>query len=279
MMTSLPASLAARWVGRVRVGARITAINLRGQGDFRADFIASILDGALWQTSVIVFASVLLVRFPSVGDWSSPSVLLLASMRMTSHGLVTLFFGRILYISSIVQEGQIDGYLTRPMSVYRQIQYARFSANAFGDLLVALSLLIAAIAWFDQPWTPVRVLLLVGGIVGGAFLEAAITNVFAGLTLIRPYAASWSFRFQDILAAVGNYPLNILPIGVQLALTYLVPIAFIAYLPAAAITGQTATTAVPAVLAYAAPLVGVAGYALSRWIWARCLDRYEGANM
>src|SRR6478609_1972718 len=115
--------------------------------------------------------------------------------RIRAGGLVTLFFGRILYIHAIVQEGHIDGYLTRPMSVYRQIQYARFSANAFGDLLVAVSMLIFAIAWFDQAWTPVRVLLLVAGIVGGAFLEAAITNVFAGLTLISPSAASCSFRF------------------------------------------------------------------------------------
>lgn len=263
---------------RVSVGARITAVNLRGQADFRADFIASILDGALWQTSVVVFASVLLTRFPSIGDWTSSAVLLLASMRMTSHGLVTLFFGRILYIHSIVQEGHIDGYLTRPMSVYRQIQYARFSANAFGDLLVAGSLLTVAIARFDQPWTPVRVVVLVLGVIGGAFLEAAITNVFAGLTLIHPVAASWSFRFQDILAAVGNYPLNILPIAVQLCLTYLIPIVFIVYLPAAVITGQLDAAAVPAWLAYAAPLVGVASYAVSRWIWARCLDNDEGSN-
>jgi ABC-2 type transport system permease protein len=124
----------------------------------------------------------------------------------------------------------------------------------------------------------VRVLLLIAGIVGGAFLEAAITNVFAGLTLISPSAASWSFRFQEILSAVGNYPLNILPVGVQIALTYLVPIAFIAYLPAAAITGQLATTVVPAWLAYAAPIVGAAAYAVSRWIWVRCLDNYQGAN-
>jgi ABC-2 type transport system permease protein len=271
-------SAVEQWRHRIRAGGRITAVNLRGQADFRADFIASILDGALWQTSVIVFASVLLTRFPSIGDWSSPAVLLLAAMRMTSHGLVTLFFGRILYIHAIVQEGHIDGYLTRPMSVYRQIQYARFSANAFGDLLVAVSMLIFAIAWFDQAWTPVRVLLLIAGIVGGAFLEAAITNVFAGLTLISPSAASWSFRFQEILSAVGNYPLNILPVGVQIALTYLVPIAFIAYLPAAAITGQLATTVVPAWLAYAAPIVGAAAYAVSRWIWVRCLDNYQGAN-
>lgn len=263
---------------RVRVGTRITSINLRGQADFRADFIASILDGALWQTSVIVFASVLLTRFPSIGNWSSPAVLLLASMRMTSHGLVTLFFGRILYIHRIVQDGQIDGYLTRPMSVYRQIQYAQFSVNAFGDLLVAVSMLVVAIAWFDQTWTPLRVVFLIGGIIGGAFMEAAITNVFAGLTLIRPYAASWAFRFQEILSAVGNYPLNILPIAVQLTLTYLLPIAFIAYLPAAAITGQLTTTVAPAWLAYCAPLIGGATYALSRWIWVRCLDRYQGAN-
>lgn len=171
-----------------------------------------------------------------------------------------------------MQEGQIDGYLTRPMSVYGQIQYARFSANAGGDLLVAVSLLVAAIAWFDQPWTPIRVLMLAVGIAGGAFMEAAIVNIFAGLTLIRPYAASWAYRFQDVLAAVGNNPLNILPVLV--ALTYLVPIAFIAYLPAAAAGHHRG----PGLADLRRTLLGGATYALSRWIWVVCLNHYQGAN-
>lgn len=267
-----------RLAARLRSGAKITAINLRGQADFRVDFVASILDGALWQTSAVVFASVLLARFSSIGAWSSAAVLLLASMRLTSHGLVSLVFGRIQYISVIVQEGRIDSFLTRPMSVYRQIQYWRFSANAFGDLAVAVTMLVVAIRVFELPWTPWRVALLVGGIIGGMLMEAAITNVLAGMTLIWPFAASWSYRFADLLQTAGNYPLTILPWAAQLALTYLLPLGFIAYLPAAAITGHPDAAGVPSVLVYASPLAGVVAYVLSRPAWAFCLSRYQGAN-
>lgn len=260
-----------------RLGA-ITAVNLRGQAGHRANFIAGILDGALWQTSVVVFASVILTRFPTVGDWTNREVLLLAAMRLTSHGLFTLVLGQVVYVGHFVQEGLIDAFLVRPVSVFGQVLTARFNANAFGDLLVGGSLLAVAIGVFDRPWTPGRVVLLVVGIIGGCLLQAAFMTVFSALSLRNPAAELWSFHFLLTLETVGNYPLNILPVVFQALLTTVLPIAFIAYLPAAAITGHAAGTGLPLWLVYASPVVAAALFWASQWVWSRCLTGYQGAN-
>jgi len=273
MITMPLAGLAAQTSATLR----ITMINLRGQAEFRANFIASILLGALWQTSIVVFAAVLLTHFESIGGWSSASVLLLAAMRLTSHAVTTLLSGRINYISRIIQEGRIDTYLVRPTSVYRQIQFYAFGANAFGDLAVALTMLVIAITAFDQPWTFARVVLLVAGIVGGALMETAVMVVLAGWAILRPHAASWAFRFQELLDTVGNYPLTILPRSVQALLT-IIPVAFIAYLPAAAITGHAATTGLPDWLVWGSPLAGLLGYGIARTVFQTCITRYQGSN-
>ena len=174
----------------VRRVVAITAVNLRGQASHRANFVAGILDGALWQTSVVVFASVILTRFPTVGDWSNREVLLLAAMRLTSHGLFTLLFGQVVYTGWLVQEGLIDAYLVRPVSVFSQVLLARFNANGFGDLLIGGSLLAVAVAVLDRPWTPGRIVLLVGGIVGGCLLQAAFMTGFAAGNRRSPAAPS-----------------------------------------------------------------------------------------
>jgi ABC-2 type transport system permease protein len=153
-----------------------------------------------------------------------------------------------------------------------------FSANAFGDLLVAGTMLAVAVAAFDRPWTPLRLVTLAAGIAGGCLLETAVQNVLAGVVILQPHAAPWAFRFQTVLESVGNYPLSILPWAAQFALTFILPIAFIAYLPAAEITGNLASTGLPAWLAYSAPVAGIGLYGLSRLSWAFCLSRYQGAN-
>jgi ABC-2 type transport system permease protein len=257
---------------------RIVGVHARAQTMYRADFIAGIADGVLWQTSAIVFASVILTRFPSIGSWSNRDVLLLTGMRLASHALVTLVFGKTVAVSTLVQEGRIDGYFTRPMSIYQQVQLSMFNTNAFGDLAVGVPILVIAIRIVDHPWTAVSVLLLVTGMAGGALMEAAVMNAFAGWSLLSPAAAPWSYRFQEILTLVGGYPLNILPRGIEAGLTFVVPIAFIAYLPAAAITGHISSTGLPEWLAFGSPAFGVAAFFASMRIWKVCLSRYEGAN-
>lgn len=192
---------------RVRTAARITAINLRGQADFRADFVAGVVLGVLWQTSVIAFAAVLLVRFPSIGSWSSPAALL-AAMRLASHGLATLGFGRIVYIDVMMQKGLLDAY--HPADV----------GLPADPLLGVQPPTRSAICWHgDGGGRPgvrpamdgAAVCLLVDGIVGGMLVEAGVNTALSGLTIDFPFVESRSLRFQQVLGNVGNYPLNILP--------------------------------------------------------------------
>jgi len=51
--------------------------------------------GAVWQVSVIVFATVLLTLFTRMGGWDSSDVLLILATRMPAHGLFVLFLGRV----------------------------------------------------------------------------------------------------------------------------------------------------------------------------------------
>ncbi|MDX6330075.1 MAG: viologen exporter family transport system permease protein [Streptomycetaceae bacterium] len=261
-----------------RVARRIIGVNFRARAEYRAEFLMGIGIGVIWQVSIIVFATVLLGRFPGMGGWPSDAVLLIASMRMFSHALHVLFFGRVTYLASLVQEGMIDGYLLRPMPVHRQVQLAFFPTNAIGDVLVGVSMFTGAVVNIHLEWTPLRIGYVIAGILGGMLVEAAVFTALSSFQLHFPAASYWSSWTEELLATFGNYPLKILPGVVSGAFTVLLPLAFIAYFPAAVLTGHTSGLGVPGAVAAASPLIGLAAYVGSRYLWNWSLRHYSGVN-
>jgi ABC-2 type transport system permease protein len=261
-----------------RVAWRITKLNFRAKLEYRGDFAMAILVGLMWQASILVFAGVLLTRFPSLGGWTSGGVLLIVAMRLLSHGLCTLTFAQLWQMAFIVPEGLLDGYLVRPMPVYRQVLLSQFPVNAFGDTSAALLTFGLALTRLHIAWTPVRVVYLVAGVAGGVMVEAALQTVLGAISLRYTTGLTW-FRWLDsIFGTFGNYPLRVLPAVPRIALTFVLPVAFIAYLPAAVITGHVAGSGVAAWLAYASPAIGLLLYLLSRLFWLFMLRHYQSVG-
>jgi len=227
---------------------------------------------------VLVFATVLLTRFPGLGGWTSGGVLLIVAIRLLSHGAWVLIFNPLMMIPYIVQQGALDGYLIRPMPVYRQVLLYAFPLNALGDSFSALLLFAFAVTRVHLHWTPLTVLYLIAAVIGGMFLEAAIQTAVSILAFRHTIPLAIYMWFDRMIATFGNYPFSIFPLAARAVLTYVLPVAFVAYLPAAVLMGRTGTTGVPAGLAYASPAVGLVLYILARYAWYRALRRYESVG-
>lgn len=273
-----PLSRVRRTTRAWQVAWRITRLNFRAQLEYRAEFLMMVAIGAIWQISIIVFAAVLLTRFPGLGGWSSADVLLIAGMRMLSHGLYVLVFGRVTFMTFLVQEGRIDPCLIRPMPVYRQVQLTSFPVNAIGDLAVAVSMFAAAIGRSSLDWTPGRIAYLAAGVVGGMLVEAALFTALSSAAFHFPASFYWSQWMEELMGTFGSYPLSILPKVASGAFTFVLPLAFIAYFPAGVLTGHGTSLGVPEMLAAASPLIGLVAFVLSRLLWNWSLSRYSGVN-
>ncbi|WP_435862755.1 ABC transporter permease [Streptomyces phaeochromogenes] len=260
------------------VAWRITKLNLRAQLEYRTEFFMMIAIGAVWQVSVIIFATVLLSRFSGMGGWEASDALLIAAMRMLAHGLFVLLFGRVHYLAHRVQEGVIDAALLRPMPVYRQVQLMFFPTNAIGDLIVGVGLFAGAIARSTVHWTPGRTAFLVAGVLGGMLVEAALFTALSAASLHYPATSYWGTWLEELLGTFGSYPLSVLPKAVSGALTYVLPLAFIAYFPAGVLTGHGTELGVPVWVAAASPAFGLAAFVGARLLWNRSLRSYTGVN-
>jgi ABC-2 type transport system permease protein len=272
------ASGVRRFLAAWRVVLRICRANFSARLQYRGDFLTALAMGLAWQTSVFVFAAVILTRFPGLGGWSSGDVLLIVSIRLLAHGVVVTVFNSLLLTPYIAQQGLIDFYLVRPMPVYRQVLLYQFPLNALGDSFAAIVLFAVAVGRLHLTWTPLTVLYLLAAVAGGALLEGAVLTLVSILTFRHTIGVSVFMWFDRMIATFGNYPFTILPLAARAVLTYLLPVAFVAYLPAAVLTGRIAATGVPGWLAYASPAVGPLVYIAARYAWHRALRGYESGG-
>jgi ABC-2 type transport system permease protein len=268
---------AGRWRAFRRawwVALRISRLNFQAQTQYRIDFASSILLGIVWQSSVLVFVGIVLARFPGIGGWDAGGVLLIAAIRLLSHGIETAIFSPLWWVGDQVGEGLIDIYLVRPLPVYRQVLLSRFPTNAIGDFVGGLLLFGLALSRLHLDWTPARIGYVVAAVIGGVGVEAALATLLASASLLVMIGRAPFQWLDSVLGSFGNYPLRILPVPARQILTFVIPIAFVGYLPAAVLTGRADTTGIAQWLAYGAPAVGVALYIGSRLVWSVALRKY-----
>jgi ABC-2 type transport system permease protein len=150
--------------------------------------------------------------------------------------------------------------------------------NALGDLVVGVSMFIIAVLTMSLDWTAARIGYLVAGLVGGTLMEAAVFVALSALHFHYPSSSYWSVWTEELLATFGSYPLAIFPRLISGAFTFVLPLAFIAYFPAAVLTGHDSGLGVPFAVAAGAPLTGLAAFVGARVLWNRSLRHYTGVN-
>lgn len=250
--------------------------SVRGQMQYRVSFLMEVLAGMAYQAIGIIFIWAILARFQSLGGWGLSEIALLYGMRLTAHGLYMLFFSSFFRIDDFVREGGLDRYLVRPLPPLLQLMFSSIRVTVLGDFFGGLVILVAALTQVEIAWTAANVVLLGLALIGGALIDGAFQVGPAALTF--RFLESWTLRviFDDIFSRFGNYPTSILDRPVRNVLTFIVPMAFMAYLPAATLLERE--TYLPGWSGWLAPVVGVVAFAVALWAFTRASRGYQSAG-
>lgn len=254
----------------------LVTASIRGQMQYRLNFVIGVLSGMFFQGIGIVFVWAILETFSSLGGWSFTDIALLYGLRLTAHGAYLMFFSNLFSIDTLVREGQYDRLLVRPIHPMLQLMFSNFRITVIGDLAGGLAILIAAMTAQSMHWTATNVLLIITAIVGGALIDGAFQILPASLTF--RYIESWPSRviFDDIFSRFGNYPLNIFGQASERLLTFLVPVAFVAWLPVATLLGKP--TFMPAWAGWLSVPIGVVVFAIAIVVFVRSSRHYQSSG-
>jgi ABC-2 type transport system permease protein len=256
----------------------LTGAGLRGALQYRANFVIWIVMGIVYQSTGFIFIWVLLSRFTVLAGWSLGEIAFLYGVRLLAHGLNLLAFGYLHRIEYLVRRGEMDRFLVRPVPVLFHVIIDRFPVGAIGDFGGGVAIFIAANVMVGIAWTPVALGYLVLAVIGGALIEAGIKLVIASLCFRWLSTRALVFLVDDLFSNFGNYPLRIFGGTIQFLLTFALPVAFIAYFPAAVLLGRTAELSVAPAIAYLAPLAGVLVFGLAYLLWRHELPQYQSSG-
>lgn len=247
-------------IGWIRQEARSIRVLLRAalkaSLQYRFSFLSTMLGGVALQGIQLLFLGILLAQFGVIAGWGFDEVGLLFAIRLAAHAFYVVPFGNLFTMDWVVRDGHVDRMMIRPAHVWTQVAFGRFPLMALGDAVLGFGALAIFAIRAPVDWTPALVVYLLAAIIAGGLVEAGIQTFLCGLNF--PLGNTQSIRIfaDDMLTRFSGYPLTMFGRYGLISLTFLFPMAFIAFFPATVALGRVDEVPLPDWLIYGAPVAG-----------------------
>ncbi|GAA3851404.1 ABC transporter permease [Streptomyces sp. NPDC003631] len=276
------AAAGRRTHGRVYEGLRayglITAMWIRSTMAYRASFVMTTLGN--FAATGLDFVAIMLMfsRIDSLGGYRLPEVAFLYGLSATAFGFADLVLGSMDRLGRRVRDGTLDTLLVRPAPVLAQVAADRFGLRRLGRIVQGVLVLGYAVASLDLAWTPSKVLMVLLALLSGAAIFCAVFVAGAAFQFVAQDASevqnSFTYGGQTLL----QYPPTVFAKELVRGVTFVLPLAFVNWLPALYVLGRPYPLDLPAWLAFAPPLVAAACWALAMLAWRAGLRSYRSTG-
>lgn len=258
--------LARVWLGYVRA-------SLVREMEFRGNFLLGIVRQGLWLGTYILLIEIIFYNTSSLAGWDRTSMfILLALSRLIEGIMAVLFVDNIIHVSELVQKGTFDFILAKPLPKQFATFFGRVHLGSIGNIAAGLFLLLYAILQEPSVITMPHVLLaaILAGM--GIVTYYSLLVIVASLVFyIERIESLWSFEM--LFSEPLTMPFDVFPRGARLTITYLLPLAFVVFVPAQALTNRLVWWQVPLALAIMLLFLLLANLA-----WRAGLKRYSSAS-
>lgn len=193
-------------------------------------------------------------------------------------GLADLLMGNTDRIGARVRDGSLDTMLVRPVPVLAQVAADRFALRRLGRVGQGLGVLGWALSSLDVAWTPGKVLLVPVMVVAGAAIFAAVMVVGAAFQFVAGDAAEVQNAFMYGGCTMLKYPPTVFAADLLRGVTFVVPLAFVNWLPALYLLGRPDPLGLPGWAAFASPLVAFAVFLPASLAWRAGVRSYRSTG-
>jgi ABC-2 type transport system permease protein len=262
----------------LRAYGLIVAMWIRSTLAYRASFAMTAF-GNLAATG-LDFVAILLMfsHVTTLGGFTLPEVAFLYGTSGTAFGLADLVMGSMDRLGRRVRDGTLDTLLVRPAPVLAQVAADRFALRRLGRVTQGLLVLVWSLAQLEVAWTPVKVLMLPLMVVSGAAIFSAVFVAGAAFQFWAQDASEVQNSFTYGGGTLLQYPPTVFGHDLVRGVTFVVPLAFVNWLPALYVLGRPDPLGLPDWPAFAPPVVAVVCSALAGAAWRVGLRSYRSTG-
>lgn len=258
-----------------RIYARLQLLHVRSHLEYEADFWIAMVGAACTQFANFVFIWALFSRIPSVEGWTLWEIAFLYGLTTFPRGAASLLCSGPFQLRSLVNSGQFDRLLVRPISPALQVVTQTSNLQGSAVMLISAVLLARASSQLHVPWDVSKAGMLLLTLLSSSVLFGAMNLVTNCIAFWEPQANSaFPFAVASIME-MARYPLTLYGWFVQVVLTWVVPIAFVSYFPGSVLLDKAP---IPAWLGLAAPLATAGVVLVTAVVWHIGVDRYQSTG-
>jgi ABC-2 type transport system permease protein len=257
---------------------RLVGARIRADWQYRTSFILFLVGQAAVATSELGAVAVIFSSVDSLAGWSSSEVIFLYAITSMAFGIGDLIISQVEFAAIHIKAGTFDQFLIRPMGTLWQLSATEFAPRRLGRAIAPAVALAVVAPRVDVTWTPAAVALV-------ALTIASGVAIFGSIWVITSSIAFWTVETQEIANSFtygGNemtsYPLDVLGKWLRRIATYVVPLAFVGYIPCAWLFDKPLPDGLPRAAAWASPLVALAAVLAARTVWGFAIRHYRSTG-
>lgn len=263
---------------RLRPYRVLLASRARAQMQYRTSFVTDVL-GTIG-VGLAEFAEVWVIfhNVDVLGGLDFTAALLVFALSNLAFSLADMFVGHLDQLPRYIRAGQVDAFYVRPLPLLTQLMTSDLSLRRIGRLSVAVVALVVALTTADIAWSPKTVVLLVLTVVSGTAIFSALFTAAGGLQFFIVDGAEFTNAFTYGGSYAAQQSQQVFPDPLRIFWTFVVPTAFVAYVPAVAILDLPGDHLAPPWLAWCTPLAALLAWGIAALCWRAGTRHYQGAG-
>ncbi|WP_432976139.1 ABC transporter permease [Dactylosporangium sp. CA-233914] len=256
----------------------LARLHMRAQTVYRGSFAIELLASVGATVSGVCELYVVFANVPALGGLTLRAGLLVFALGHVSMSLADLFFGHLDALPAYLRTGTLDAFLLRPLPVLPQLITAELSLRRLGRTAAGAVIAAVLLARLGIHWSAANAALLALTVLSGAAIFAALFTLAAAVQfrLVDGADITSSFVYGGQYAA--QFPATVYPDPLRVLFTFVVPTAFVAYLPALTLLRLPVPDGLPQWIGWCSPAAAAALWVVALLGWRSGLRRYRGAG-
>lgn len=255
-----------------RIYRKFFTSSLQRELEFRANFIAKVFQNCVWIVFFLLIVLVIYRNTDSVAGWNRGEAFVLAATVFLMESVSRTFFNSLIEIPEQVRKGTLDFVVTKPIDSQFWVTVRRFNFDQIGSIIAGAFMLgygVATSPMHPGPinWLAYTLLFLASIVLYNSFMTLLMT---VGIWLVR---VDNLWVLGETVQQVSRYPIDIFQPNVRLFLTYYLPLAFIASVPASQLVKGANLSMVGVGLVWA-----VVFFLACRAFWNYAMRHYSSAS-
>ncbi len=272
--------------GRVALAAEglrayglIAVMWIRSTMAYRFSFAMTLLANLTVNFFDFVVIMIMFGHVRGLGGFAFGEVAFLYGTTSTAFGLADLAMGQTAKVGRRVRDGTLDTFLVRPAPVLAQVAADRFALRRLGRVAQGLLVLVWSLVVLEGVgWTPVKVLMVPLMVVTGALIFGSLMTVGAAFQFWAQDGSEVANSFTYGGNTLLQYPPSVFGAELVRGVVYVVPLAFVNWVPALYVLGREAPAGLPSWAAFASPLVAAVCVALAGAAWRVGIRSYRSTG-